>query len=336
MEKKRSVVAMVVGIGYILLLISNFCFADTPEEQTGLEGKKVKSPYHFRDLGDEFSKQNKNTKALEAYKKAISLDAKMFSAHIGAGRMYARLKDYASAIKEFETAIKISPTGSADAIKYLIMIYLFKDDMRVLDYLKMLDDISPEDKEVMLEYVINGRFFGLEEVDSGFDITMSMPKEAPKEIIPYAKKADEFISKGKYVEAINVYKESIAVKDSAEAHVVIGAIYVNKLYRFQEAIMHLKRAIELEPTDKLSRIYLIKAFGLMKNYPKVIEESERLLEMDKLNKFVLFYLGYAYFELKEWDKAVENWRKLQKLDKILLGVIEGEYKEAISLSAPKK
>lgn len=313
----------------ILLAISNLCYADTIKDKAVSEEEKDNSPYYFRNLGDELSRQNKNTEALESYKKAISLDAGIVDSHIGAGRMYARLKDYDNAIKEFEAAIKISPQGSVDAIRKIIMIYLFKNDVKVIDYLKMLDEISPQDEEEMLKYVIQARLFGLKEVNGGLEITMTSAIKIPEEIKPFAKRADEFISKEKYIEAINVYKESIALKDNAGAHWAIGVIYASKLNRLEEAVVHLKRAIELEPEEKLLRVYLIDSYGLMKNYLRVIEESKRLLEKDKLNKAALFFEGEAYFELQEWDKAIKSWDKLKKVDKIWFGVIEDEYKEAI-------
>ena len=48
-------------------------------------------------------------------------------------KLYEKTGKYDNAIKEFETAIKISPRGAVDAIRYIIMIYLVKNDIAVHD-----------------------------------------------------------------------------------------------------------------------------------------------------------------------------------------------------------
>lgn len=294
--------------------------------------KDNNSSEDYKKLGDSYKAQNKNIEALEAYKKALSLEPNMVGAHIGVGNIYARLKEYEKAVGEFDLAIKINPEESIEAMENTILIYLLKNDESAIDYFRILKKTNIPSAEAMKKNMMRARFFGIQEVDGGFDIVMSMNEPVHKEIMPYIQKADTFIAQSQYEEAINTYKESLKEKETAVAHYAIGKIY-ELLNKSQEAITHLDKAVQLKPNDNLLRLELINVYGLYRDSLNALKETKKLLEKEPLNKIGLFYQGQIYFRSNQYKEAKENWDKLKQVDKILFGLIEDDYEEAVSMNA---
>jgi tetratricopeptide (TPR) repeat protein len=75
-------------------------------------------------------------------------------------------------------------------------------------------------------------------------------------------------SDGDYVRAVELLEEAIAIKPQAALYNRLGVVLAMRLKRYDEALTHLRRAIELEP----------KSVVYMNNFSKVTGMAESFLE----------------------------------------------------------
>lgn len=336
--KKRKITAFIVFLFSVFYIYN--CFADNRK----INEASTNTPEYFKELGDSYKKQGKNIEALEVYKKALALDSAMVSAHIGAGSIYARLKEYDKATNEFELAVKINRDESIEAIEKLIFLYLLKEDVKAIDYLKVLQAMRPQYVAEIYRQVFLSRFYGIEETEDGLTITIPLCELelSDDKFSQYVQRADSYLEKGEYGKAILVYKEFVdeetfPKKQIAAACYTIGTLYT-KLNNRSEGIKYIKRAIDLYPDEIFFKMGLIDAYRSTMNYSRGLQEIEKLLEVNPNDKFALFYGGVLYFESQKWDKAIESWDKLKQVDKILFALTENEYDKAkqMCMSLPQE
>lgn len=90
-------------LSLLFILITTICFGnDVPAENTASDEYNS-----LILLGENYKEQNDLTNALLSYQKAISLNPNCGDAHKGIAKIYANMKRYEDAVREFEKAIGI-------------------------------------------------------------------------------------------------------------------------------------------------------------------------------------------------------------------------------------
>lgn len=81
-----------------------------------------------------------------------------------------------------------------------------------------------------------------------------------------------------------------------------------------EAIIHLKKAIELDKTNSTYYSWLGVAYGTIKNLKQEKKSYIKALEFDKKNIQALTYLGHNSFEQKDYLGAIKYYEEAIKVD----------------------
>jgi tetratricopeptide (TPR) repeat protein len=95
--------------------------------------------------------------------------------------------------------------------------------------------------------------------------------------------------------------------------------------KYEEAIDHFQKAVELDPTLLNARLYLATAFAQQyipgadapdnnKFAEQAIEQYKAVLERDPKNVNSVKGIAYLYLQMKQFDKAKEYYRKATELD----------------------
>lgn len=119
---------------------------------------------------------------------------------------------------------------------------------------------------------------------------------------------------GELHDAIALYRRSLDIEESAEAHTFLGWAY-SFLGRYDEAIEECRKAIELDP-DYGNPYNDIGTYLLEQGH---IDEAVRWLQRAKFAKryetpeFAYCNLGRAYQVRGEWDRAIREFRKAMHL-----------------------
>lgn len=106
--------------------------------------------------------------------------------------------------------------------------------------------------------------------------------------------------------------------DHADAHNYLGYLYAEIGINLDEALEHVKKALESEQNngfflDSLGWVYYKK--GL---YDKAIEELEKAILLVPPDPVIFDHLGDVYFSKNDYERAKDAWEKSLKEEKSIL------------------
>lgn len=147
---------------------------------------------------------------------------------------------------------------------------------------------------------------------------------AVKDSLQQLQEARNFYSSGKYSEAVESYRNALAVipkapatqkqvafiKESLADALIAKAMDYRKVGRTEEAKQFLMEAIELDPNNKLAKAELDKTLDPERTNPALtpqhvgnVHEVERLLT-----------LAQGYYDLGSYDQALATYQSVLKID----------------------
>lgn len=251
-----------------------------------------------------------------------------------------RMGQYSDALKEVTTIIE---RGQPEPIQYLELIYLriragqAQDATSVMPpnetpilgtlfraiarkaagepyepLLKTLDDVEGDLESECTNY-LNGLLYLFGNEDAGaymVDTLSSMRGESIESRALDMIHARTLISMERDSEAAEVLETSLKRhQDDRLIHYYLGTVY-ETLDRFRDADRHLRRCLELDPTDAET----MNNLGYMYAEEGVkLDEAERLLkkalELSPENGYYLDSLGWVYFKKGDADLAIEHIRR---------------------------
>lgn len=133
--------------------------------------------------------------------------------------------------------------------------------------------------------------------------------------LEYFQQAYECQMKGELLEAEELYKKSIDVYPTAEAHTFLGWTY-SFMGRLDDAIAECRRAIEVDPDygNPYNDIgaYLIEQGSLDAAIPW-LEKATRAPRYES-HCFPHYNLGRVYERKQQWGKALECYRRSAELN----------------------
>jgi tetratricopeptide (TPR) repeat protein len=297
--------------------------------------------------------------AYDAYQKALELDKKgAMKKKIITSMAYNNLavnlynqgskefedKDYADALKSFETQIKITESdlyaGALDTGMYynagLAAVNAGKPAEAIKYFEKCTDmnymGITPY-FQIYSSYMEMGDTTKAESILTGLKDKFPNNKDVTLQLI------DLYIKSGKNQEALNYIKNAKeADPNNYSLYFAAGIIYLNE-EKYDEAIQELKKSIELngnlyDTQYGLGAAYINKASGMftkandimdVNEYTKAIDSAntvyakalpymEKALELKPDDVYAMRSLRELYYRLKKTDKYNEIKAKLDSID----------------------
>ncbi len=102
--------------------------------------------------------------------------------------------------------------------------------------------------------------------------------------------------------------------NNARTH-VLYAIHLEWLGKSDEVLVHLRRAIELDPLNLNGLDNLAEAYVFTRQYAQSIEQSKKVLEIDPTYASTHFWLADAYRLTGKYDLWLDEWEKEANLNK---------------------
>jgi TolB-like protein/Tfp pilus assembly protein PilF len=102
--------------------------------------------------------------------------------------------------------------------------------------------------------------------------------------------------------------------NKARTH-VLYSIYLEGLGKLDEVLVHLRRAVELDPLNLNGLDNLAEAYIYTRQYSESIEQAKKILEIDPNFANAHFHLAQAYLLTGKYDLWLEEGEKAAKLSK---------------------
>src|SRR5712692_4723550 len=114
----------------------------------------------------------------------------------------------------------------------------------------------------------------------------------------------------------------------ARTHVMYS-IYLEGLGKLDEVLVHLRRAVELDPLNLNGLDNLAEAYIYTRQYPESIEQAKKILEIDATFANAHFHLAQAYLLTGKYELWLEEGEKAAKLnnDSDVLALFEAAKRE---------
>jgi TolB-like protein/cytochrome c-type biogenesis protein CcmH/NrfG/predicted Ser/Thr protein kinase len=92
---------------------------------------------------------------------------------------------------------------------------------------------------------------------------------------------------------------------SAEAHWAYASLYLQPLGKFDDAVVHMERAVDRDPLNAMWRGLLASHLVHAERYERAIEEATRAREIDATHLVPYTTLAEAYLTLGRWAEAID-------------------------------
>jgi len=229
-------------------------------------------------------------KALEAYQNAIRLDPNFAAAYRGLGNVYVLLHRDEDAIEAYKRAIKITPkntelyVGLADI--YASADYPDKSRECYEQIVEITQDIAPAG--IQSHYYSLGRAYN---------------------------------NLGRHLEATVVLNKAVRLNpDLPSAYFTLGDSYEElgererSIAAFEEAVKTYRRAIKLDPGDKVAHEFLAHSYERLGRYEEALEAYKQAIAIEPNDPGNHSSLGGVYKQLGLYEEAIEAYRQAIKID----------------------
>lgn len=117
----------------------------------------------------------------------------------------------------------------------------------------------------------------------------------------------------KWQEAEEQFKRGIELKpEYAGAHHWYAINFLAPLSRFEEAILEIKKALELEPSSLVINATVGLTYYFARQFDTAIEHFRRALDMDPDFPITNFFLGRALVQKSQYKEAIDHFQRALK------------------------
>jgi tetratricopeptide (TPR) repeat protein len=219
--------------------------------------------------------------AIAEFRQALKFDPASPTANFNLGTIFLRRKNYREALPLLEKAYRLQPRVYENGYHLALCLFLSGDYRRTQDVLNALRPVPPQRLEFHLITAMNRKAMGQEEearrslqeilpalsarpelheqvslllfsqgmFREAIPILEAARKQLPAVESPLAALAHAEFQTGDLVKAEEYARQALAVRESAEAHLLLADI-LEASSRFIEAVGHYQKAANLSPSEK--------------------------------------------------------------------------------------
>jgi len=233
----------------------------------------------FMLLGQAQAEAGRETEAIESYREAAKLRPDWAAAHADLGRLHARLDEPGEAVAEYRAAMALEP----DDLGLRLETARYLQDSGELDQARwvlrngMSDDLD-EAATWRLDVALAQVLYQLRELQTGQDHLTRARQFEDNESLRLLQ-AYYLRQSGQWQALADQLAVDSALENSGEAQLLRGEA-LQRLARFEDAVIHYERAIDL--ADSLHLAHNNLAWALATNLdraPEALAHAERALEL---------------------------------------------------------
>jgi tetratricopeptide (TPR) repeat protein len=293
-----------------------------------------------KHLGDVNLKKGVLVIAVQSYENALKLDSSMIEVRLNLAKAYLGQVRFNDAMNEFKTVIRLDPKNK-DAYYAMGDIYMLDGkhypEARIIyeEYLKLDPQDSKAQMNLGVSYYFLSRMLPSLVVDGDtlsrsdmvdraiqhMEKSTSMNPEEPQIYLYLGKSYQE---KGEFTKALQAFEsyEKILIQKNHEWKPEDADFWVSKgqvqaqigdSASLEQAIISLKKAIELDSTKTTAYTTLGTALFDQEKYAEAIPFFQKKIETDPSNAYAYYYLASCYLKLEKYKEAVEPLTKVVEL-----------------------
>jgi Tfp pilus assembly protein PilF len=251
-------------------------------------------------LGISYHFLNKLKEAEAAYRDAIKRDPKYSDAYNNLGVLYYSRKNFGPADREFRRALEADAENTA-ARKNLRAVRYARENGR-----KSAEAAVAAEKTKPL--LIENRS------SDALIATMLLPAKDIEDADMHEKRADSFMARKMYEDAILEYSKAVAIdKYNASTFNRLGLAYHQSI-RIKDAEFNYREAVKLNP-------YYVEAFNnlgtiefLKKNFDRALDQYKKALKLRPESSTILHNVGACLFAMERFEEGMEVYRQALRID----------------------
>jgi serine/threonine protein kinase/tetratricopeptide (TPR) repeat protein/TolB-like protein len=268
-----------------------------------------------------FQKKDKfwSDKAIEAAKKAESLNSKLPEVHFTLGSVYGATGQTVQSIAENKRALELAP-NSDEAYRRLGKAYIANNQKdEALRALEKAVDLNPYYWNNLT--ALGNAYLNFGESDKAAKLFAQTIQLEPDNPAGYSNLALVYFGQGKYEESITYFQKALKLKPTAAIYSNLGTAFFY-LKRYPEALSMFEKAVEMSPDDETSMGNLADGYRLAGNkekaqatYEKAITLAFKELKVNPRNAEVVGNLALYYAKKGDLEQAREFIKKARTMDR---------------------
>jgi len=276
-------------------------------EQTLKEALKS-DPKNYRawyDLGFVLNAQGHADDALDAYRKSVEADPKVFESNLNLGLMLARSRS-PEAEKYLRAATELTPTAARDeglARAWVSLGHVLEKSKphEALNAFHRAAALAPKDAEPHLSAAIIAETLG--DTATAEDEFKAAADRDSKSDEAVAGLATVYMKTQRLPEAESALRKYLALDpNSVTAHVNLGRVLLAQK-KNDEAVAELEAALQLKPSDVDARRQVAALYESNKQYDKAAAQYKALVQLSPNNGELHYWLGHSLLQQRKFQEA---------------------------------
>ena len=266
-------------------------------EPAFLECLELKPDYEqpLFELVSIYGTTEKHEKVVETYERVLDNNPDSIKAAVGLGHYYLKIGRATDAGQVFEE-LKMRSRSNPLVVKQIALIYLDqKEYLEAATTLQLLVEDDADKPEI--QYFLGMAFEGLKQTDEAIAAYEKVGQGASYHRSALVHLSFLYEEKGDPARAIELMKQALEAEPSDPgSYLFLGALY-EEMESYDEAIDTLQRGLDLQPDHIRLRFRLGVVYDKAGDKEACISEMKALIEIDPTHAEALNYLGYTYSEL---------------------------------------
>ena len=251
--------------------------------------------------------------AIQVFGTMLEKDPDAFQVRFYLGLAFEEKGDLDSASSEFNKIPKDSGIY-IDAIGHIAFILKEKGKPELaIEALKTAIDDNPRQLELYLN--LSSLYEALEKLDDALALLLDAEKRFERETRLQFRIGVLYDALGKRAESIERMKIVISINPlDAQALNFIGYTYAEMGINLEEALSHLKKAVEIRPNDGFILDSLGWVYFKLKKYDEAVRYLEEAVALVPDDLTIAEHLGDVYLARREYKKALASYRKALEIE----------------------
>ena len=220
--------------------------------------------------------------------------------HYNRAFLFLRVDRYADAIKEFDRAIQLSPSGLLYAHRANAYLYEDNKEQGICDIEQSLV-LDPDDTTVLY---LAGLFYRM--IESYEQAIIYLQKALDNDVNARSNLALAQAGLNQYADAISSLTRVLNQgMESASIYLLRGIFYRN-MDRYDDAVRDYTRALGFDVNNIRAYIERGQSYLTLDKYKEALADFERAVRIDPNHAEAYAYLAHAYKRLDLYHEALEN------------------------------
>lgn len=257
--------------------------------------------------GVAFYNSKKFSESIGKMNEVLALDNTIIDAYITRGHSYAEIGSFELAYRDYEQALILSPNNSK--VHFAIGV-LLGEQKNYAEAIKHYNSAIDNDRKNIDAYINRGwmnielKNMEIAKIDLSYALQLN-----PLNPHAISGLAEYEANKGDLLNALSLYNKAILLQKS-DSILYSNRGKINcRLKNFKEAVSDFESALQID--DKYIGAYLGRGNCLAEMGEKnsAIKDYSRVLDIDAKNVTAFNNRAYTYFEIKEYSKSLDDYNQ---------------------------